>query len=402
MVEIIEHNGQRILILAEIRGQLSLLNELAKVHSASIIIHTGNFGFFDEDSVNKIHESYLRHIAAFSPLLDDKVVNQVGELSKASGEHVDFGGDNDLKKVLNGCEISELKQFINGDKKLDVPVYTIYGMVEDSTVLNKFKLGVYRIPNLHILDEDNIFKIRLGGSSIMICGLGGTLSYHKLFHHGTFDNELNAGLEQKPNFLPIAGDPGNIWITMIQIGKLIETIEANYDENDVKMFVSHPCPSREGLLAHLSVAMKIDYTISNGLHFLYSSSFNELSVCPNFEYYKNKIIDSKTQLISIWKNVNKTVELIIKDDETLKRLIKKSLSLFDKIPYNKNNEISLSEYTPSSQEIREQNDAYYLAYQNMWHFNLCDVSVGLMKFIIDDGRFKVENESIGFDFKFRR
>jgi hypothetical protein len=45
--------------VAEIRGKLSHLNELAKEHNASCIIHTGNFGFFDSDSIRRISPKYV-------------------------------------------------------------------------------------------------------------------------------------------------------------------------------------------------------------------------------------------------------------------------------------------------------------------------------------------------------
>lgn len=38
-------NG-RILCIADIRGRLSALNDLAREHNACAVIHTGDFGFF--------------------------------------------------------------------------------------------------------------------------------------------------------------------------------------------------------------------------------------------------------------------------------------------------------------------------------------------------------------------
>ncbi|ODQ59205.1 hypothetical protein WICANDRAFT_31736 [Wickerhamomyces anomalus NRRL Y-366-8] len=424
--QLIEKNGLRILCIAEIRGNLSLLNTLADEYNASIIIHTGSFGFFDNDSISKIHESYLRHIIAFCPLLDEEIVNKVSELSK-----IDINNNNnnedyqdydelDLKKLLQNVKISELMDFINGVKKLKIPVYTIYGMVEDSTVIDKFKMGIYSIPNLFILDEISTFRIKspIDDTTIQLCGIGGSLSYQKLFHHGTFDNELNYNYQQFKNsisetFLPVAGDPGNIWITMVQIGQFIKTMEENYSPKDVRIMITHSSPSREGLLGHLAVITKMDYTISNGLHFLYPSSFNELSICPNFEFYKSKFSEARHQLSSIWINVSKTVEQIISTNEHLTDLLNIALSTFDKIPVistssgsNKNEEIipiALSSFKRdiNSNIIRSQNDAYYVAFQNIWHFNLCDVSIGSVLLDVVDGNFQFQANSKGFNFKYR-
>lgn len=416
--QLLEKNGLRILCIAEIRGNLSLLNHLADEYNASIILHTGSFGFFDNESISKIHESYLRHIIAFCPLLDEEIVNKVSELSKIDNSNEDYDNDElDLKNYLQNVKISELMDFISGFKKLKVPVYTIYGMVEDSTVIDKFKMGIYSIPNLFILDEISTYRIKspIDDTKIQLCGIGGSLSYQKLFHHGTFDNELNYNYQlykDKINgdFLPVAGDPGNIWITMVQIGQFLKTLEENYSPQDVRIMITHPSPSREGLLGHLAVVTKMDYTISNGLHFLYPSSFNELSICPNFEFYKSKFSEARNQLSNIWINVAKTVEQIVSNNEHLTNLLNIGLSTFDKIPVistNFKNEeivpIALSNFKRdiNSNIIRSQNDAYYIAFQNIWHFNLCDISIGSVVLDVHDGNFQFQANSKGFNFKYR-
>lgn len=58
-VTVMNAHGNRILCIAEIRGQLSQLNNLAKKYKASCIIHSGNFGFFDSGSINRISPTYV-------------------------------------------------------------------------------------------------------------------------------------------------------------------------------------------------------------------------------------------------------------------------------------------------------------------------------------------------------
>ena len=43
----------------EITGNLKSLNELAKQARADYIIHTGDFGFYDESSLDRIAEKYV-------------------------------------------------------------------------------------------------------------------------------------------------------------------------------------------------------------------------------------------------------------------------------------------------------------------------------------------------------
>jgi hypothetical protein len=41
----------RILCIADVRGRLSSLNDLAKEHNAIAIVHTGDFGFYGESAI---------------------------------------------------------------------------------------------------------------------------------------------------------------------------------------------------------------------------------------------------------------------------------------------------------------------------------------------------------------
>jgi hypothetical protein len=49
--KVIDTNHGRLLCIADIRGRLSALNDLAREVNAKAIIHTGDFGFFGECSV---------------------------------------------------------------------------------------------------------------------------------------------------------------------------------------------------------------------------------------------------------------------------------------------------------------------------------------------------------------
>jgi len=51
---LIEKQGARILCIADVRGHLRSLNDLAKQANADHIIHTGDFGFYDASSLDRI------------------------------------------------------------------------------------------------------------------------------------------------------------------------------------------------------------------------------------------------------------------------------------------------------------------------------------------------------------
>ncbi|KAH3660386.1 hypothetical protein OGAPHI_006972 [Ogataea philodendri] len=436
-----EKNGVKIICVADIRGELSLFNQLAQQYRADVIVHTGNFGFLDEGSVNRIHESYLRHIVEFSPLLSEKLILDISKLSKVTGdsvEHLSSETEN-LKSLLENQEISELGRFLRGEATLDVPVYTIFGMCEDSLVVNKFRYGVYKIPNLHVIDDGNVFGITTPkGQHVLLAGIGGSLSYHKLFHQGSSlelseivgEDTTLEDLDNSDLLLPISGDPGNIWITLLQLGRLVYTMTEFSEQNTefynkaIKIFVTHQSPAREPLLEHLLIFFKMDYSISNSLHFKYTSSYNELSINPSFESFKLKFNEARTKLAVIWKNIHQRYEkLLFKlNDPLMIACTELALEVFDKIPISTKGvedilPLQLSQNLTNTEEmdsfglqskqrelntiIRQLNDLYYISFQNTWHYNLCDLSYGLLTLDIDDGRVRMDCHSKGYDFRYR-
>lgn len=54
----IEKQGVRVLCIADVRGNLRQLNDLAKQANADHVIHTGDFGFYDASSLERIAEKY--------------------------------------------------------------------------------------------------------------------------------------------------------------------------------------------------------------------------------------------------------------------------------------------------------------------------------------------------------
>jgi hypothetical protein len=53
---VIQTGPIRVLCIADVRGNLRSLNELAKSARADHIIHTGDFGFYDDTSLERIAE----------------------------------------------------------------------------------------------------------------------------------------------------------------------------------------------------------------------------------------------------------------------------------------------------------------------------------------------------------
>ncbi|KAG7138184.1 hypothetical protein HYQ45_004606 [Verticillium longisporum] len=252
---VIQTGPIRVLCIADVRGNLNSLNELAKSARADHIIHTGDFGFYDDTSLERIAEKTLKHVAQYSPLIPEPIKKSIQQ-----------GGPGSVKSRFapSDLPLSELSLLLSGEIKLDVPVYTVWGACEDVRVLEKFRSGEYKVNNLHIIDEARSMLLELGGVKLRLLGLGGAVVMHKLFDNGE-------------GRTTIAGGQGTMWTTLLQMGELVDTAHRVYDPTETRVFVTHASPAREGILNQLSVTLKADFSISAGLHFRYGSSYNEFS-----------------------------------------------------------------------------------------------------------------------------
>ncbi|KAK9356893.1 hypothetical protein V1505DRAFT_374852 [Lipomyces doorenjongii] len=356
----------RILCVADVRGQLSILNQLAKEHNASFIIHTGDFGFYDRESVPKVTDKTLRHVAQYSPLLDARSLPQESQ---------------SLRHYLTSRPISQLYQFLSGEMKFDVPVYTVHGACEDVSVLEKFRSGEYKVNNLFVVDEHSSRSIDTGnGVKFRLLGLGGALVMHKLFDNGS-------------GRTTIAGGGGTTWTTLLQIGELIDTAARVFDETETRILVTHASPAREGILAQLALSIKADFSISGGLHFRYGCSYNEFAVNPTYDYFRGKLAGARAQFMDVWDIVKGEVQPVIANNATQKQLIENALNMIERMP--------TSAQAGSEREM-EREETANIGFRNMWHFNLTDVSYGSLVLDVKDGKIGIETKSEGFNFKYRR
>ncbi|RKF74230.1 Uncharacterized protein C16H5.12c [Golovinomyces cichoracearum] len=382
---VVQTGGVRVLCIADVRaefelirtGKLRTLNELAKQARADYIIHTGDFGFYDDQSLNHIAEKTLKHVVQYSPLLPDSVKKNVGTP----------GGPIKSRLDASDLSISELPQFLNGSLKLDVPVYTVWGACEDVRVLEKFRSGEYKVDKLHIIDEARSMLLEISGVKLRLLGLGGAVVMHKLFDNGE-------------GRTTIAGGQGTTWTTLLQMGELVDTANRVYDPTETRIFITHASPAREGILNQLSVTLKADFSISAGLHFRYGSSYNEFSVNPTLDHYRGKLAASKASFNDVWETVKGEVQPAVAQNEAQRNLLQNALGIVDKMPS------SAVGGNPFGGPVGGSNAAGIgqvdeCAFKNMWNFNLADAAFGWLILEIQDGRITTEMRAQGFNFAHR-
>ncbi|CCM01038.1 uncharacterized protein FIBRA_03086 [Fibroporia radiculosa] len=357
----------RLLCIADIRGRLSALNDLAREANASAIIHTGDFGFFEASSLDRINDRTLRHLTMYSPLIPTAQRNHL------------LAPENPPSVVRSTVTISLLSEFpllLSGQLKLQVPVFTVWGACEDVTVLEKFRAGQYEVENLHVIDEATTRCLDIGGVKLRLLGLGGALVPHKMFDNG--DGSAT-----------IAGGQGTMWTTALQIGELVDTAQRVFDPTETRLLVTHASPGREGIINQLGLVLKADLTISAGLHFRYASSYNEFSVQGDFEGLRHKLLIGKEGFDKVWDSVKSQVDAVI--DEHQRVLLDKALSVVERIPGPAN------QPTQNGQFPQEEP-----SWKNCWNWNLCDAAYGSLVLDVKDGRVSGELKSQGFNYAYRR
>ncbi|KAF2760449.1 hypothetical protein EJ05DRAFT_450153 [Pseudovirgaria hyperparasitica] len=373
---VIQQGSKRVLCIADVRGNLRSLNDLANEARADYIIHTGDFGFYDDRSLERIAEKTLKHVAQYSPLLAETTKRAIAQAPSTPSIKERFGRDQ--------LPLSELPQFLNKTYKLNVPVYTVWGACEDVQVLEKLRSGEYKIDNLHIIDEAHSRLLDIGGVKLRLLGLGGAVVMHKLFDNGE-------------GRTTIAGGQGTMWTTLLQMGELVDTANRVYDPTETRVFVTHASPAREGLLNQLSVTLKADFSVSAGLHFRYGSSYNEFSVNPTLDHYRGKLAASKASFSDVWDTVKAEVEPAVAESEAQQRLLNYAIDIIHKMPSiaNGGNPFGGPAPGPAAGQVDES------AFKNMWNFNLADAAYGWLVLDIDNGRIGTEMRAQGFNFSHR-
>ncbi|KAG2236610.1 hypothetical protein INT48_000164 [Thamnidium elegans] len=366
--------GRRILCTADVRGNISELNRLAREHNAHYIIHTGDFGFYDRSSLDRIGERYIyKYIYVKKNYLPAQIR---ARLLNSTPENIYSSLEQSPHTLL-----SEFPQFLSGEKQLDVPVYTVWGACEDVAIIEKFRTKEYQIDNLFMLDEGSTHLLDIGGVSLRLFGLGGAVVQHKLFDNGE-------GIDT------IAGGVGVMWTTALQIGELVELASSVYDPSETRLLVTHASPGREGLLAQLALTLHADFTISAGLHFRYNIAYNEFACQPEIDHFRNRLIQSQQQFMQLWEGIKEQVEDSV--DEHQCSLLRNALNVVNRIPPSLQ-DMEGSEKSESSTWERDE-----LAYKNMWNFNLPDAAYGSLLFNVHNGIMASEMKSYGLNFSYRR
>ncbi|KAJ1566695.1 hypothetical protein HK405_008803, partial [Cladochytrium tenue] len=147
--------------------------------SASAVVHVGEFGFLDDQSIRAMPKSRLQALLSDVPTLTNEDISAL--LSKSDEELLDS-----LRSM--SISLSELNDYVSSSKSLSVPVYAIASDLDDSRVINSFVSKTRYVPNLHVVTR-RCFTFVVGSDSVpvRIFGVGGTLPQKVLSDPGSED-----------------------------------------------------------------------------------------------------------------------------------------------------------------------------------------------------------------------
>ncbi|RLV90653.1 hypothetical protein JA1_004441 [Spathaspora sp. JA1] len=417
----------RLLVISDIQGNIDSLTNLYQSNPVDIIISTGNFGFWDLETIETDTDlNYLKQIVAFSSVLEPQIIEELNDLSTINGTG-SYSTDEiskfktKLTQSKNG--ISQFSQYVDGQKALPCPVYTIFGPLDDPRIVNQIQMNTLQVPNLYLIDHTHNYEIKTTPPdipNIKLYGLGGALKMHSLFDSGTL------------TYNSVSGKPSELWITLLQIAELYlnvtttQNMETLPNQKSINIFITYAPVIKTPLLEHLAIITNADFTISQGLHFRSPVMGNGMSFVDSsggsagyIENYRSKFSRLRMILSEIWLVIKKDIEELLEESSSsnLKNLLELGLSLFDKIsvPVNDPSDkiVPLSLYEENDPEINRKvikklNDYYFQAYYNLWHFNPGDFAPNseehnYMIFKLDErGNFKLDQcYSQGFNFNFK-
>ena len=220
----------KLLLVSDTHGHLHLLNDLARKHSVDAVIHAGDFGFYDDASVDRLTERELKLRISHSPL-------PLAEKKEVLSSHLE-----DLRKfVRKHLPLSDLIEFLSDDLKFETPVYAVWGNHEDLEVVKRFHCGDYAVKGLHLLHDQQTYHLE----DIHLFGLGGNCLIGKKFFQ-----------------LPIAGGGGRVWSTFSQYLGLLEVVQGNAQAGERRLFVSHVSSGREAFITLMGIHLAADWIIS--------------------------------------------------------------------------------------------------------------------------------------------
>ena len=119
----------------------------------------------------------LRHLLQYSPLIPPATRQQLLAIPQTEPRETLLAA---LNNAFIHFPLSQFPHLLTGAITFPVPVFTVYGLIEDVRILEKFRTGEYQVHNLTVIDEACSRLVETSGVKLRLFGLGGALALHKM------------------------------------------------------------------------------------------------------------------------------------------------------------------------------------------------------------------------------
>lgn len=215
----------RLLLLSDTHGHLESIDRLAREARADAVVHAGDFGFYDDDSADRLEsrELFLRVVHSDLP-------------AEAKKRAKKLGGDALRRFIRTELPLSDLGGWLREGKGFALPTFAVWGNHEDGAVVAELLAGRRRVPNLTLIGSARLGPFRF-------FGLGG--------------NVLPGALDD----VPLDGGRGKIRATARDLAALLDAAPPRA-AGEVRVLVTHVSPGKVPLVGLLAAALDADVTIS--------------------------------------------------------------------------------------------------------------------------------------------
>lgn len=331
----------KLLFITDTHGDLKIINNLVAKTGCDAVVHAGDFGFYNEDSYQRVtdRELKLRIVHSSLPPDDKKRV-------------LSFSHDEQREFVRKKLPLSDLPEFLNGTSIFTVPVYAVWGNHEDIEVVRRFYTGEYNIDNFFVLHEKTSYRL----NDIHIFGLGGNfLVGKKLFQE------------------PLAGGGGKIWSVLSQYMTLIHTVQNNGNPGDLRIFVSHVSPGKEPFLSVIGAKTQARLIVSGHMGAPFPIIWNEFAI-RSPEAFTHKVQNRIQEIIHTKESISEKIKIQIEEE------LRSLLSLID----DNGDMISIGRGTKTPRW-----------YRGMYNINLPDAKIGYALLSFQGKNIRIEASGNG-------
>ncbi|WP_224367014.1 metallophosphoesterase family protein [Hyalangium versicolor] len=232
----------RLLLISDTHGHLDIIERLAKESRADAVLHAGDFGFYDQESVDRIESREL-----FLRVVHSKLPAETKQKAKK------LKGDALRAFIRTELPLSDLGGWLHAGRGFSLPTFAVWGNHEDGAVVAELLAGRRHIPNLTLLGTAECRPFRF-------FGLGGNLLPELLGEDA-----------------PLDGGRGKIRATAREISALLDSAKPRV-EGEIRVLVTHVSPGKVPLVGLLAQALDVDLTVSGHMGSPYGCVWDDFAV----------------------------------------------------------------------------------------------------------------------------